>query len=458
VKTYRFDRFEIDAPAGELRRDGARIALAPKVAELLVALLESGGSVVSRTELQDRLWPDTHTDRERGLNNAMNRLREALADSAADPRFIETVPKRGYRFLARVDLVEPVRPRPARRSIAIAACVAAGLLAVAVLVWVRQPRPSDPPAPAEYWAALRRLKLGGVTDLAEARSLLETAAGKSPSFAPAYAALAGVLLDLIDGGKVEPAGTRRLAAEAARTAVRLRNDSADAHLAMGSVRLRAEWQLRLAGEEIDRALRLNPALAEAWRARATLFLARGDAGRAVQAAERGVALDPLSAWVGTASGRAIFYQRDVNRSLDRLEQTLRIAPEFGPAHRYLSEVYWQIGRPEDARREFMKTLRYAGADPADVERAELITSQDGLPGYWRSQLPSLQAQQNRYGVPFKLGAIYAALDQPDQALSALERSLQQNDMQLLFLRVNPWFDRLRSNPRFQALLQRIPSS
>src|SRR5258706_9726321 len=104
LKTLRFDRFEMDAPSGELRSNGSRIPLAPKVAELLLLLVESGGALVTRVEIQDRLWPDTHTDRERGLNNAMNRLREALGDSAADPRFIKTIPKRGYRFLAQVEL------------------------------------------------------------------------------------------------------------------------------------------------------------------------------------------------------------------------------------------------------------------------------------------------------------------------------------------------------------------
>jgi DNA-binding winged helix-turn-helix (wHTH) protein/Tfp pilus assembly protein PilF len=453
LTTYRFDRFEMDAPSGELRQNGSRIALAPKVAELLIMLVESGGRVVTRAELQDRLWPDIHTDRERGLNNAMNRLREALGDSAAQPRFVETIPKRGYRFVSRVKLVGR---RRSLKSIVVAGCVAATVFFL--ILWIRPYRPSSPPAPAEYWAALRKLKLGGVNDLVDARALLDAAIRKSPSFAPAYASLATVLLDLVDNGRLDAVRTRRMAAEVAQTAVRLDDHSAEGHLALGSVLLRADWRLRQAGVEIDRALRRDPNLAEAWRARATLFLARGDASRAVLAAERGVALDPLSAWVGTASGRAIFYQGDVGRSVDRLEQTIRIAPDFGPAHRYLSEVFWQMGRPDDARREFISTLRAAGVEPAAVEHADRITSEEGLPGYWRSELPNLLVHQDRYGVPFKLGTMYAALDQPDQALEALERSLEQKDVQLLFLRLNPWFDKLRSHSRFQALLQRIPSS
>src|ERR1051325_12193898 len=106
MTSYLFDRFVIDS-TGELRRDRARVTIAPKVSELLLAMVASGGRLVTRVELQNRLWPDTHTDRERGLNNAMNRLREALGDSASEPRFIETVPKRGYWFLMPVETAVP---------------------------------------------------------------------------------------------------------------------------------------------------------------------------------------------------------------------------------------------------------------------------------------------------------------------------------------------------------------
>src|SRR6266581_587575 len=100
----RFGVFEVDLQAGELRKHGLRIKLRDQPFQILSLLLARPGQVVSRDELQKQLWPnDTFVDFDSGLNKAVNHLREALGDSADSPRFIETVPKRGYRFVAPVE-------------------------------------------------------------------------------------------------------------------------------------------------------------------------------------------------------------------------------------------------------------------------------------------------------------------------------------------------------------------
>jgi Tol biopolymer transport system component/DNA-binding winged helix-turn-helix (wHTH) protein len=100
----RFGIFEVDLQAGELRRQGLRVKLQDQPFQVLVMLLEHPGEVVTREELQKTLWPaDTYVDFEGGLNRAINKLREALGDGADSPRFIETLPRRGYRFLAPVE-------------------------------------------------------------------------------------------------------------------------------------------------------------------------------------------------------------------------------------------------------------------------------------------------------------------------------------------------------------------
>jgi TolB-like protein/Tfp pilus assembly protein PilF len=101
-----FGPFEVDTRSGELRRRGVKIRLQEQPFQILVILLEHAGEVVVRDDLIGRLWPDnTFVDFDRGLNKAINRLREALGDSADKPRFIETLPQRGYRFLAQVTAV-----------------------------------------------------------------------------------------------------------------------------------------------------------------------------------------------------------------------------------------------------------------------------------------------------------------------------------------------------------------
>src|SRR5438874_7664956 len=108
----RFGVFELDPRAGELRKHGLRVRLQEQPFQVLAMLLEHQGEVLTREELQKKLWPaDTFVDFDHGLNKAINKIREALSDSADSPRFVETVARRGYRFLAEVKVADsaPVR-------------------------------------------------------------------------------------------------------------------------------------------------------------------------------------------------------------------------------------------------------------------------------------------------------------------------------------------------------------
>ena len=103
-RSIRFGAFELDLRAGELRKHGSKIRLQEQPFQILMLLLETPGQVVTREELRSRLWPaDTFVDFDHGLNKAINKLREALSDSAEDPRFIETLARRGYRFVAPIN-------------------------------------------------------------------------------------------------------------------------------------------------------------------------------------------------------------------------------------------------------------------------------------------------------------------------------------------------------------------
>src|SRR5215468_2253901 len=122
--TYRFDDFTLDTRTGELVRDGTRLPLRDQPLQLLLALLERPGEFVTREQLIGRLWePGTFVDFDRGLNKAINHLREALGDSAEHPIFIETLPRKGYRFVGK--LLEEAPPakapilhlQPAKRKV-----------------------------------------------------------------------------------------------------------------------------------------------------------------------------------------------------------------------------------------------------------------------------------------------------------------------------------------------------
>lgn len=119
ARLYRFGVFEADCATGELRRKGMRVKLHAQPTQLLFLLLERPGELLTREEICRRLWPEgTFVDYEHGVNSAINRLRDALDDKAANPRFIETLARRGYRFVAPVERIAAAPAEPTQSAAA----------------------------------------------------------------------------------------------------------------------------------------------------------------------------------------------------------------------------------------------------------------------------------------------------------------------------------------------------
>lgn len=124
-RVVRFGVFELDLSAGELRKNGVKLRLQGQPFQVLTLLLERSGEVVTREELQQKLWPsDTFVDFDHSLNTAINKVREALGDSASSPRYVETLARRGYRFIAPVQNEPPVQGEPRDTAIETAAGIA----------------------------------------------------------------------------------------------------------------------------------------------------------------------------------------------------------------------------------------------------------------------------------------------------------------------------------------------
>jgi len=137
----RFGTFEVDPNAGELRKRGVRVKLQEQPLQILQVLLERPGEMVTREELQQRVWPaDTFVDFDHGLYNAVKRLREALGDTAETPRFIETLPRRGYRFIAPLNGIPPSAAGAWRIGTTIPSAAALIVIMAILFVWL-QPLP-----------------------------------------------------------------------------------------------------------------------------------------------------------------------------------------------------------------------------------------------------------------------------------------------------------------------------
>src|ERR1700722_6238983 len=199
----RFKEFDLDLRTRELRTNGHKFILQEQPFQILAALLERPGDLVNREELRKRLWSDdTLVDFERGLNKAVNRLREVLDDSADQPRFIETLPRQGYRFIAAVKRVEtqsPPAPKPAAaprrfdvRRWGASAAIAALLIAVVLIFRFgnRLPHPA---------AGLPELKTRPLTDNSSDNPVSSGAISPDGRYL-AYAEGRGMHIKLIETG------------------------------------------------------------------------------------------------------------------------------------------------------------------------------------------------------------------------------------------------------------------
>ena len=175
-RIYRFGNFEVDTRSGELRQNGARVKLQEQPLQVLTKLIDRPGQLLTREELRAALWPaDTFVDFDTGLNTAIKRLREALRDSADRPTFVETVPKRGYRFIAPVSSsgnekapaelrnTRPGRPSTVLVSVCIGALLIAGALGASIVL-LRDPGPRPSITGAKQITFDGRLKGNLVTD------------------------------------------------------------------------------------------------------------------------------------------------------------------------------------------------------------------------------------------------------------------------------------------------------
>ena len=277
-----FGSYELRTDSGELFRDGVRVGLQPQPARLLELLARRSGEVVSREEIQRHLWGEnTFVEFEQGLNFSIRKIRIALEDSATDPRYLETVPRRGYRFLAPVR-TGPAPPRTVWRAIA-------GLMLGLMLLAVHP----EPP-PAETGAHLRGPAFQAYTEgrfLAQRRNpgdrekalvRLEDAMRLAPGFAPAYGVYASLRLDF----NRPPEEVAAPAEAAARRALALDPCLNEARLVLVDIGLYFRFDWKLAKTEMDRALACDPRDSEVHRVHAAFHAAHGRFGEAIEAARR----------------------------------------------------------------------------------------------------------------------------------------------------------------------------
>lgn len=468
---FLFDDFELRPDSGELFHQGAPVKLQPQPARVLGLLARHAGEVVTREELRRHLWgDDTFVDFEHGLNFSIRQLRRALGDAADAPRFVETVPRRGYRFLPAVRLAAdlpagttpPVPRRPLPR-LGRRAGILAGRAVALLLLLALQPKhempgsPSllPPGVPRTAWDAyvegrfLTRWE-ASPGDRAKGIASLQRAVLMAPRFAAAYTALARAEERAPDKPPVE---RFPIAETAARRAVAIDPGQAEAHLVLARVHFLRDLDPRQASLEVERALQADPKLAAAFSARADYLAILGRHDEAIRASERARALDPEGQL--TAQDLLCYHFFLARRWQEAIQCGRRIAGLL-PADSYdgFHARLWVLNAA--SRQGDVETALAAARDLVAVSAKTFPAPGrlQSLRDFWEWDLARREAvaQHGPRSVELALDLI-ALGENRNRALDLLQQAFERRDFWFLpFLGVDPRFDPLRGEPRFQRLL------
>ena len=636
TRVLRFGIFEVDLQSGELRKSGLKLKLTGQPFQVLAILLEHPGEVVTREELQKRLWPDTFVDIDHNLNTAINKIREALDDSAESPRFVETLPRRGYRFIAPVDgageksaagqcvsanasyKVEST-PRVGKRwniaaarrwsakatrlGLIVFAFVIAALFAfnvgnvrqrllrrgnapsiesLAVLplanlsgdpqqeyfadgmtealiaelgqidslrvisrTSVMQYKGVKKPLPQiarelnvdaviegsvlrvgdraritaqligvgperHLWARNYERDLrdvlslqgeiartiadevkanvtpdvqarlaGGRTvnadahdaylkgrfffnkmagpDLVKAIEYAQEAVQMDPDYAPAYGLLAesywmssqnafGHLPDAEAAGKTKVAAMKALAID---------DTLAEPHVALGDVLNFHEWDWAGSEREFKRAIELNPNSTLAHGEYAWCLADMGRQDESIREAQRAVELDPFSELAILSLASMHYHGRQYDQALQHAQKWLEMFPNSWAGYYWLTRILEAKGMYDQELAAWQRKMILGGEKPEDVAALGQAYKVGGIRGAWRWDIERLERLPPEQGAPAEIARHYASLGEKDKALDWLEKGFKEHAPVMATIKVDPSYDSLRSDPRFQDLLRRM---
>ncbi len=287
--------------------------------------------------------------------------------------------------------------------------------------------------------------------------LFERALDRDPTFALAYAGLADAYHNLGGWGHLAPHDAYPRARAAATRALEIDERLADAHAALGMVRKEYEWDWEAAERSYLRALQLNPNCASAHQWYGEYLSARGRHPESIAAIRRALDLDPLSLIIQATLGRHGYqFARQFDRAAEQLHKTLEMDANFAAAHHFLGGVHACTGRLEEAAAAFETARRLDGSN---MEAVACLGHVHGLAGRRDEALRALDELRQHSGrrnvSPLLSALVWIGLGDNDEAFAWLDRAVEHRTQWLSEIGVDAMFDRLRPDPRFDALLRRL---
>jgi DNA-binding winged helix-turn-helix (wHTH) protein/Tfp pilus assembly protein PilF len=496
----RFGVFEADLRAGELRRNGVKVRLQDLPFRALTLLLTRPGEVITREEFRQALWPsDIFVDFEQGISSAVMRLRDALRDSADNPIFIETIERRGYRWIGPIQRVElvpeqsredapkendsPERQVPAAEPSTKSSqwrkvVFVLPVLALLFAVWIFRPGHRDVKANAKsspasartlHQAANREAEdsyLKGrfywnkrtPESLNQALEAFTQAVAHDPNYSDAYVGLADSYNLLREFSAMPGNEAYFKAFAAAKKAVELDQQSSEAHASLAFVTFWGMWDAADAEKEFHRAIELDPNNVKAHHWYATFLHALGRYDEALTEIDLARKLAPDSSSILADKGELLWGAGRREQALQLLKQLEAAEPDFISPHVYLRLAYFETGDYLNYIAELRKDalLTHDVAQTSVTEAAAKGFAKGGEHGLFEAQIREQKKlyEQGKLS-PYFVAQTEARLGNKGEAIRYLTLCIQSHDEFVLILIEDQSFIGLHSDPVFQQLLAKI---
>src|SRR5215831_14993914 len=444
-EVFHFDEFTLDVRERRLLRGTEAVRLSPKTYDVLVALVQQRGCLVSKDEVLKRLGPESFVE-EGSLNVHVSALRKALGEDATRPTYIETVARSGYRFIA------AVRCDPSGE---------------------KSSAPSPMSRPVELYELVGRgrshLLSGSFFELPAAVDAFRSAIEIDPTYAPAHAGLARARCVQAAFRVVPHQEAFTEAKASALRALAMDSASADAQVALGTVLFLSEWDWTAAERSLRRALEINPDHTEALLQYGSLQEALGRLDDGLRCKQQALARDPQSPGVLVQIAISYWHQRKYDDTLVWARRALEVDPKHVLACQFINKVYLKSG---DVNRFAAWTVSQATAWGFPEERVAVmkqvladmqqVYATAGLSGVRRFTVDQITNPQLDFDPLLKMAffraVLYGEAGRLDEAFDYLDQAIALRDPALVHLAVAPEWDSLRDDPRFAARLQSMSLS
>lgn len=442
IAKFRFGAFEVDIRQRELRKRGLRIHLQEQPFKILELLLAARGGLVTRKELADALWPSLHVSFDQSLNTAVNALRHTLGDSSKSCRFIETRAGLGYCFIA---FVEEIAERNATDSPA------------------SQSGANHLPEPGaaltqDYQKGRHFYERFTEAALLQSVAYFESVINRDGHHGLACAGLADSYASLAALNVLSPGDAHAKSHPLVSRALEWSSNSAETQICAG-IHLRTfhrDWSA--SRSSLERALQLNPKSSAAHREWALTCAAQGAFEEALQSAGRAVDLAPISLANNCALSWILYVGGWAQRAYEQAWKTLALDASMPLAQYILALSCHELGLIDEAIAELENARLGWCGNPAATASLAHVYATTGRDEHAQKLIGELQSlAEARYVSPYWLAIASAVSPNSHRALDELERSLQEGDVCLVWLDVDPRFKSLRSNQRFGSLLQPRPT-